>query len=89
MTKKKKKEKKREETEKLTNKAISPCLQCPEDHRKRKRKCRIGFIIEFYLQKTIYIRVAKFNENYDSFALFNKSYLDLVRSSLILTPSLF
>ena len=31
------------ETDKLTNKAKSPCLQYPEDHRKRRRKCPSGF----------------------------------------------
>ena len=31
------------ETGKLTNKAKSPYLQYPEDHRKRRRKCPSGF----------------------------------------------
>ena len=39
----KKQKKQREETDKLTNKAISPCLQYPEDHGKGKRKCPSGF----------------------------------------------
>ena len=31
--------KQKKETDKLTNKAISPCLQYPEDDRRRRRKC--------------------------------------------------
>ena len=43
MSSDKKNENKKKKTDKLTNKAKSPCLQCPEDHRKRRRKCPSGF----------------------------------------------
>ena len=31
------------EADKLANKVKSPCLQYPEDHQKRRRKCPSGF----------------------------------------------
>ena len=40
---KKNRKQEKKETDKLTNKAKSPCLQYPEDHRKRRRKCPSGF----------------------------------------------
>ena len=45
------------------------------------------FSIKFYLQMTIYIRISKLNRRYlfHMIICFNKSYLGLVRSSLILT----
>ena len=54
----------KKEKQKIDKNATSPCLKCAEKHRKRRRKCPSGFIIKFYLQSRIYVRVTKFNGRY-------------------------